>query len=149
MNNKSLIEDIYDTDEDGLHNLAQHAIQQVCDQLKKNACEIINRTDISSNRWILINLLNVLYKDVFLLQTKDFKEIITTTPHVEKKNEFDRCVTCDKKLTESKILEQLSDDERMKGLCLNCLISTVEQGEWFDESWGTLINTIPKIKNVD
>jgi hypothetical protein len=130
---QSVVEEIYNARTEDLPDLAARAIRESTSLLKEYAEKIVENGNILHNRWILINLLHVLYKDIFLLQTEDFEMIITSPPKHLDKNLADKCNFCNKDLSFRLEKKNLKDDERIKSLCLDCFISTVKDGDWWDE----------------
>jgi hypothetical protein len=128
---KSLVEEIYKTSPENLPNLAKRAIKEAISLLEDYADKITKNENILKNRWILINLLHVLYKDVFLLQTDDLKMIMNSPPKHLNKDLMDRCRLCNKDLTPRLEIKGINEDELIKALCLDCFISVVNEGEWW------------------
>jgi len=128
---QSMIEKIYKTPATDLLGLAEKAIKEATSLLEDYAEKIIKNGNILNNRWILINLLHVLYKDVFLLQTNDLEMIMNSSPKHLNNNLMDRCKLCNKDLTSRLEIKGINEDERIKALCLDCFISNVKEGEWW------------------
>lgn len=135
---QSIVEDIYNTRAEDLPFLAAKAIRDATNLIEDYAEKIVKKGNILDNRWILINLLHVLYKDIFLLQTEDFEMIIKSSPKHLDKDLADKCNLCNKELSYCLEIKNLNEDERIKGLCLDCFISTVKEGDWLDEFLGRL-----------
>ncbi|MDG6218530.1 MAG: hypothetical protein QCI00_03720 [Candidatus Thermoplasmatota archaeon] len=139
---KNIIDEIYESSNTGLSITAEESINEACTLLQKYANKIVNNADISSNRWILLNLLDVLYRDIFLLQTRDFEDIIKNNPKKKEPGFSRRCYECNKQMTNPVELRKLSEEERIKGLCLNCFIYRVKNGDWWIEYYDRLKNKI-------
>jgi len=95
---KPIAEEIYETRAEDLPGLAARAIKEATCLLEDYANKIVKKSDIFKNRWILVNILNVLYKDVFLLQTEDLDAIIKSKPKSLDKNLADKCNLCNKEI---------------------------------------------------
>ena len=139
---ESLVEEIYKTSSEDLFHIAENAIHDVVRLLEKYANQIVNNTDIINNKWILINLLHVLYKYVFLLQTDDLEMIGNAHPKRLTPDLSDKCMMCNRGLSSS--LEQfgVGEEERTKGVCLDCFISTVQEGDWWKQTWISIADEI-------
>lgn len=124
------VEQIYDVSTQELSNLVGKSIREACDLLEKYAIEIVTKIDIVNNRWILLNLLNVLYKDVFLLQTEDFEHVVESKPKKLDENLADRCYRCNNKLDNPANLKKIQENEKVKGhvLIVLFLLSIKEIG---------------------
>jgi hypothetical protein len=139
---KPIVEEIYEAPAEDLPALAARAINEATCILEDYANKVVKKSDIFNNRWILVNLLHVLYKDIFLLQTEDLDNIIKSNPKNLDKNLSDQCSLCNKDLTCTLEVKGVKDAERTKGVCLDCFISTVKEGDWWDEAWGRLEDEI-------
>ena len=139
---KAIVEEIYEATAEDLPALAARAIKEATCLLEDHANKIVKKSDVFNNRWILINLLHVLYKDIFLLQTKDLEDIIKSNPKSLDKNLSNQCNLCNRDLSCTLEVKGIKDEERTKGICLDCFISTVKQGDWWDEVWGRLEDEI-------
>lgn len=139
---KPIVEEIYETPAEDLPGLAARAIKEATCLLEDYANKIVKKSDVFKNRWILVNLLHILYKDIFLLQTKDLEDIIKSNPKSLGKNLSDQCNLCNRDLSCTLEIKGVKDDERTKGVCLDCFISTVKEGDWWDEAWGRLEDEI-------
>jgi hypothetical protein len=139
---KPIVEEIYDARAEDLPVLAARAINEATCILEDYANNVVKKSDIFNNRWILVNLLHVLYKDIFLLQTEDLENIIKSNPKNLDKNLTDQCNLCNRDLSCNLEVKGVKDDERTKGVCLDCFISTVKEGDWWDEAWGRLEDEI-------
>ena len=142
LEKQSIVEEIYNTRAEDLPSLASNVIQDATNLLEDYAEKIVKKGNILKNRWILINLLHVLYKDIFLLQTEDFEMIIKSSPKHLDKDLSNKCNLCNKELSYCLETKNLNEDERIKGLCLDCFISTVKEGDWWNEFWGRLKDQI-------
>ncbi len=76
-----------------------------------------------------------MYKDIFLLQTEDFEKIIKSNPKKLEKSLEKKCNLCNNKLSCTLKTKDMNKEERTKGLCLDCFISEVKKGDWWDEYW--------------
>ena len=132
---KRVVEEIYDAPAERIPEVSAKAIDEVTCLLKDYANSIVKKSDVVNKRWILLNLLHVLYKDVFLLQTEDLENILTSDPKKLKESLDEQCRLCNKDLSCSLNLEKLNHEEETKGLCLDCFISEVKNGGWWDENW--------------
>jgi hypothetical protein len=130
---KSIVEEIYEVKAENLPDLAARAIKEAISLLGDYSDKIVKNGNILDNRWILINLLHVLYKDVFLLQTEDFKMIMKSSPKHLSKNLMDRCNLCNRELSSRLRIRGIEEDEIIKGLCLDCFISVVKEGDWWEK----------------
>ena len=135
---KAIVEEIYETPPEDLPVLAAREIKKATHLLEDYANKIVKKSDVFNNRWILVNLLHVLYKDIFLLQTKDLENIIKSNPKSLEKNLSDKCNLCNRDLSCSLEVKGVKDEERTRGVCLDCFISTVKEGDWWNETWGRL-----------
>lgn len=139
---KPIVDKIYNAPAEDLPGLAARAINEATCLLDDYANKIVKKSDVINKRWILVNLLHVLYKDIFLLQTKDLEEIIKSDPKSLEKNLSDQCNLCNKNLSCTLEIKGVKDEERTRGVCLDCFISTVIEGDWWDEAWGRLEDEI-------
>lgn len=144
MSKKSIVEEIYKAPAEKLPRTAEKAINEAVVLLENYAKNIVENTDIFHNKWILLNLLHVLYKYIFLLQTEDLEMISTAHPKKLDANLSDKCIICNKTLSHSLERNGVSDDERIKGVCLDCFISVVQEGNWWRQSWLSVENGIKK-----
>jgi len=128
---QSIVEEIYKSKAEDIPGLATRLIREATSLLEDYADKIVKNGNILNNRWVLINLLHVLYKDVFLLQTEDFEMIMKSSPKHLNKNLMDRCNLCNKELSCRLEIKGIKEDDRIKGLCLDCFISTVKEGDWW------------------
>jgi len=135
---KPIVEEIYATPVEDLPALAARAINEATCLLEDYANKIVKKSDTTNNRWILVNLLHVLYKDIFLLQTEDLDKIIKSNPKSLDKSLSDQCILCNRDLSCTLEVKGVKDEERTKGVCLDCFISNVKEGDWWDEAWGRL-----------
>ena len=135
---KAIVEEIYETPIEDLPVLAGRAIKEAIYLLEDYANKIVKKSDVFNNRWILVNLLHVLYKDIFLLQTKDLENIIKSNPKSLEKNLSDKCNLCNRDLSCTLEVKGVKDEERTRGVCLDCFISTVKEADWWNETWGRL-----------
>jgi hypothetical protein len=141
---KPIVEEIYNAPAEDLPGLAARAIDEATCLLEDYANKIVKKSDIFNNRWILVNLLHVLYKDIFLLQTEDLNNIIKSNPKNLDKNLSDQCNLCNRGLSCTLEVKGVKDAEKTKGVCLDCFISTVKEGDWWDEAWGHLEDEIKR-----
>lgn len=132
---KRIVEEIYDRPAEDIPELASKSISEVTSLIEEYANNIIKKSDVINNRWILLNVLHVLYKDLFLLQTEDLEKILKSNPKKLEKSLEKKCSLCDNKLSHGFISKEISQEEKTKGLCLDCFISEVKEGDWWDESW--------------
>jgi hypothetical protein len=139
---KPIAEEIYKAPAEDLPALAARAINEATCILEDYANKVVKKSDIFNNRWILVNLLHVLYKDIFLLETKDLEDIIKSNPKNLDKNLSDQCNLCNRGLSCTLEVKGVKDAEKTKGVCLDCFISTVKEGDWWDEAWGRLEDEI-------
>jgi hypothetical protein len=135
---QTLAEEIYNTLFEDLPDVAANAIQEASALLANYANRIVEKTLHTDNRWILLNVLHVLYKDIFLLQTEDFDHIIKTKPQRLEKNLADRCYSFNKDFSMSWQNKDIAEEEKVKGLCLDCFIAQVSEGDWWETSWQRL-----------
>ena len=138
----SIVEEIYKTRSEDLPGLAVKAIHEATCLFENYAEKIMRNGNILNNRWVLINLLHVLYKDIFLLQTEDFEMIMKSSPKHLDKNLINRCYLCNKELSFNLQQIEINKDEIAKSLCLDCFISNVKKGDWWNEFFNRLKNEI-------
>lgn len=141
---KSIVEEIYAAPAEDLPGLGAKAINDATRLLGDYAKKIVKKSDVFKNRWILVNLLNVLYKDIFLLQTEDLNDIVKSNPKSLDKNLSDKCNLCNKELSCTLEVKGVKDEERTRGVCLDCFISTVKEGDWWDEARVRLEDEVKK-----
>lgn len=139
---KPIVQEIYEVPAEKFPDLAIRAINESTNILEDYANEIVKKSDSINKRWILVNLLHVLYKDIFLLQTEDLNKIIKSKPKNLDKDLSDKCNFCNKDLSSALEKKGIKAEERTKGVCLDCFISIVNEGDWWDETWGSLENEI-------
>ncbi len=77
----------------------------------------------------------MLYKDIFLLQTEDLEKILNSNPKKLEKSLEKKCSLCNKNLSCTLKSKNISKEEKTKGLCLDCFISEVRKGDWWNEYW--------------
>lgn len=129
---KNVMEKIYNAPAEDLPLIAQNEIKEAVSLLEDYANKIVKKSDIIKNRRILANLLHVLYKDVFLLQTEDLKNIYKYESKGEQNKE---CNMCNNDVVDNIELKKTNEKDELKGLCLDCFISTVKDEDWWDETW--------------
>jgi hypothetical protein len=144
MEKGSLVHEIYKTSEEDLSHVAEEAIHNVVHLLEKYANEIVKDTDIVNNRWILINLFHVLYKYVFLLQTEDLEMIGSAHPKKLSPDLSNKCIMCNRNLSSALEQSGLSEEEKTKGVCLDCFIAKVHEGDWWKQTWISIDDGIKK-----
>jgi hypothetical protein len=138
MDSKTIINQIYNAPAEELPTLAAKLIKNATNIMEEYSNKIVKKSDIFKNRWILINLLHVLYKDIFLLQTEDLENILKNKSVGEEHQDDKQCYLCNNDMLDNIELKGLRENEKVQGLCLDCFISTVNEGEWWNETWDRL-----------
>ena len=132
---RRIIEEIYERPAEELPEIATQAINEATTLLEDYANRIVKKSDIINKRWILLNLLHVLYKDIFLLQTEDLEKILKSNPKKLEESLEKKCSSCNNDLIYTLESKDIREEEKTKGLCLDCFISEVKNGEWWNEYW--------------
>ncbi len=132
---KRIVEDIYNQPAEKLPEIASKSINDVVSLIEDYSNKIVKKSDVVNNRWILLNLLHVLYKDLFLLQTEDLEKILKAKPKKLESSLEDKCLLCENEISRSFEEKDIPYEEKIKGLCLDCFISETRKGDWWDESW--------------